>query len=431
MRRQAAFAIVLLSIGVLASATVRAADTPAEDKIRVLVLTGGHGFQTEPFYAMFDAMEDVTYARAELPEEAGLLGPGLADKVDVLVLYDMCRKFAPEQYEQFKALLDQGIGVVALHHTLAAHQEWPEYAKILGGKYLTRPATVEGETLPISAFKHGVDFSVQVPKTSHPITRGLKDFTIHDEAYKNYWTDPQAQVLLTTAHADSDPELAWVRTYGNSRVFYLLLGHDRHAYQHPSYRTLVSRGIRWAACRPADSKAEWKSLWNGQNTDGWHQVGGSVWEVEDGILVGRQGPGNAPGDLLTNDSFDDFEAKVTFRMVWPGNSGVWYRYQSPDQSFQADILEYKQPFALTGSLYCPGKMFIATNTNPDIIDREGWNTLVIRAAGTRQIIFLNGHKLADVHDDTSDRGKLGFQIHAGAQFGQMAIHVKQVDIRPL
>jgi hypothetical protein len=194
---------------------------------------------------------------------------------------------------------------------------------------------------------------------------------------------------------------------------------------------LLSRGIRWAGCRPTDPQAPWSPLFDGRDTDGWQQVGGSVWEVKDGVLVGRQGPGNAPGDLLTKQSYDDFELSVTFRMVWPGNSGVWYRYQSPRQAMQADILEYKEPFALTGSLYCTGKMFLATNTNDQIIDRDGWNTIVIRAAGTRHVLYLNGHKAADVYDDTTDHGKIGFQIHAGDQFAPMEIHVKQVDIRPL
>jgi type 1 glutamine amidotransferase len=55
--------------------------------------------------------------------------------------------------------------------------------------------------------------------------------------------------LLKTAHPKNDPELAWVTRYGNSRVFYLMLGHDHSAYENPNYRELVARGIRWAAGR--------------------------------------------------------------------------------------------------------------------------------------------------------------------------------------
>jgi type 1 glutamine amidotransferase len=248
--------LALMCLSALTLTGVHAAGPPPEGKIRVLVLTGGHGFQEQPFYAMFDAMDDVTYTKAQLPAEADLLRPDLTDSFDVLVFYDMCRGFQPEQYAQFKALLNKGIGVVALHHTLVAHQDWPEYEKIIGGKYLFNPRTVGGQTQPGSTFKHDVDLSVKVAVTTHPITRGLPDFEIHDEAYKSFATDQEVQVLLTTDHPDSDPELAWVKTYGNSRVFYLRLGHDQNAYHNANYQTLLSRGIRWAACPPADPQAQ-------------------------------------------------------------------------------------------------------------------------------------------------------------------------------
>ena len=104
-------------------------------------------------------------------------------------------------------------------------------------------------------YDHDQDVEVHIADTDHPITRGLKDFQIHDETYKYYDTDPAARVLLTTDHPKSDPELAWVKQYGNSRVVYLQLGHDHLAYENPSYRTLVARSIRWTAGRAADPEA--------------------------------------------------------------------------------------------------------------------------------------------------------------------------------
>ena len=73
---------------------------------------------------------------------------------------------------------------------------------------------------------------------------------IHDETYNNYYTAPDVKVLLTTDHPKNDPELAWGKTYGKSRVFYLMLGHDGQAYGNPSYAKLVQVGIRWAAGTP-------------------------------------------------------------------------------------------------------------------------------------------------------------------------------------
>ena len=333
----------------------RCAEKLNEDKIRVLVITGGHDYEEPQFNAMFDAISDITTEKATLPEAAALLKPDLADKFDVVVLYDMwAAGFTPEQQQAFVALLNRGIGLLALHHTLGGHQEWPEYAKIIGGKYWLQPRTVDGQTVPGSEYYHDEDIEVHIADADHPITRGLKDFQIHDETYKNYDTDPAARVLLTTEHPKSDRELAWAKQYGNSRVVYLELGHDHLAYENPNYRTLVARSIRWTAGRAADPEAPVQKLFNGKDLTGWKAEGQAVWEVKDGLLIGRQGAGNTPGDLFTTGSYDDFELTVTYRVVWPANSGVWYRYQSGEKTFQADILEYQNPLALSGSLYRPG-----------------------------------------------------------------------------
>lgn len=172
-------------------------------------------------------------------------------------------------------------------------------------------------------------------------------------------------------------------------------------------------------------------LFNGKDLTGWKAEGGARWQVMDGLIVGRQGSKNEAGDLFTEKSFKDFELKVTFKVVWPANTGVWYRYQSAKQAFQADILEYKEPLALTGSLYCTGKMFLQTNTDKTLVNREDWNTFVIRAQGDHHQVFINERKVVDVRDDTSDHGRIGFQIHAGDQFEKMRVMIKQIGIREL
>jgi type 1 glutamine amidotransferase len=430
----AAFAISAILWPFASSHCTASAGSPKlnESKVRILIITGGHAFEEPQFFGMFESLPDVEITKATLPDAADLLTPALTDTCDVVVFYDMWAKgFNPEQQKAFVALLEKGIGVVALHHTLAAHQDWSEYQKIIGGKYFTGPRKVDGKEVPGSTFQHDVDMKIGIADADHPITRGMKPFEIHDEAYAGYATDPAAAVLLTTDHPKSNREVAWVKTYGNSRVFYLQLGHDHLAYENASFSKLVARGIRWSAGRVADPKAPAQPLFNGKDLSGWQPEGNAVWEVKDGVLVGRQGADFAPGDLLTEASFDDFELSVTYRVVWPANSGVWYRYQAPQKCFQADILEYKEPFALSGSLYCPGKMFIAINEDASIIDREGWNTIVVRTVGTRQILFLNGTKVADIRDDTSSHGKIGFQVHPGDQFGKMQILVRDVSIREI
>ncbi len=186
------------------------------------------------------------------------------------------------------------------------------------------------------------------------------------------------------------------------------------------------------APRAANEKAG-TNLFNGKDLTGWEATGKARWVVENGQLVGTQGDKNAPGDLFTTQSFRDFEVTVTYRAEWPCNSGVWFRFQSPGQAYQADILEYKNPVAYSGSLYCPGydKIFLAINADPKLENHTGWNAMKIRAQGDHLQIWLNGHQTADVHDARSDHGKIGFQVHPGTEFAPMKIIVREVALKEL
>jgi hypothetical protein len=185
----------------------------------------------------------------------------------------------------------------------------------------------------------------------------------------------------------------------------------------------------------AAQKAEVESvpvpIFNGRDLTGWQAIGDAKWTVEDGDIVGRQGPNNAAGDLLTEATYKDFLLTVTYRVEWPCNSGIWFRYQSPEKAYQADILEFKNPECYSGTLYCPGKMFLAMNTDKSLVNRDGWNTITIRAEGNHIQISLNGQQVADVHDQTTDSGRIGFQVHPGEVFGPMKIIVREALLQKL
>jgi type 1 glutamine amidotransferase len=251
--RWLAACLLATAVGLAACASARAAGAEgspaAKGKIRVLLTYGGHDFEQKPFFAMFDALPGVVYSKAPLPESAAMLKPDLQKQYDVIVMYDMCGKFSPEEQKAFVALLEQGIGVVSLHHNLGAHLGWPEFTKILGGKFLLKAETIGGKTYGPSTYEHGQQIRVTVTDKLHPITRGLADFTIEDETYGKCYIAPDAHVLLRTDNPKNNPSIAWVSPYGKCRVFYFQLGHDSKAWSNPAYPDILSRGICWAAGR--------------------------------------------------------------------------------------------------------------------------------------------------------------------------------------
>jgi len=222
-------------------------EEPSGNAVRVLLTYGGHAFDERAFFAMWDGLPGVKYTRAELPKQADLLKPGLEKEYDVIVLYDMASGFTPEQKAAFTNLLNTGIGVVAMHHNLGAHGEWPEYRKIIGGAWFAKPTSIDAEDYPSSTYAEGVDFKVTIGDQAHPITKDLLDFAAHDEIYGQFYVAPSAHVLLTCDHPLSGHNIAWTMHYGKSRVFYLLLAHGPSGYTNPNYQKLLVNGIQWAA----------------------------------------------------------------------------------------------------------------------------------------------------------------------------------------
>ena len=242
--------MLILSAAVFVASVAEAQESQGKEKVRILLTTGGHGFQQEPFYAMFDAMEDVEYTKGQMPQDAGLLKPGLEEDYDCVVMYDMCKPgITPEQQQAFVKLLEKGIGVVSLHHNLGAHRTWDEFPKIIGGKYVFEDCDIDGRTYKKTPWSHGEHLSITVVDKEHPITRGIDDFEIEDETYGVFYVAKGVNVLLKTQHPKNNPEIAWTTKYGNSRVVYLMLGHDGKAYNNPAYQKLVHRAINWAAGR--------------------------------------------------------------------------------------------------------------------------------------------------------------------------------------
>jgi len=181
------------------------------------------------------------------------------------------------------------------------------------------------------------------------------------------------------------------------------------------------------------AQSGWLTLFDGRTLNGWRAEGKADWRVEDGAIVGRQGPGEAPGDLFTVGQWADFELQLDWKMRWPGNSGIWFRYSGRGKAYQADFLDQaSQPGILSGSLYCPGKKFIAENRDPATVHKDGWNSLRIRAVGDRIVIEQNGKKVVDVRDNTiPGPGSIGIQVHPGKKFAGMEVRVRNVRLLPL
>jgi type 1 glutamine amidotransferase len=160
----------------------------------------------------------------------------------------MVQNITEAQKARFLSLFDHGVGLVVTHHALVSYQAWPEFERIVGGTY-PESQDKKGKVSTELGYQHDVEVPVVIVARNHPITAGLKDFTITDEIYWGFRTTKDATPLITTTQPKSGKPLAWYRTEKNSRVVYLQLGHGPTAYNNENYRKLLAQSIRWSARR--------------------------------------------------------------------------------------------------------------------------------------------------------------------------------------
>lgn len=254
--------------------------------IQCLLAVRGHPFDRTAFDAIFQDMEGISATMVDQPAAARLMNPAGMRGFDALLLYDMpgldfeAPEDAPAYLEPdpklkagFRALLEQGTGVVALHHALAGWPTWANYHEWLGGQFLYRAGTVRGRPALDSGYRHDVTHEVEVV-AEHPVTTGLPSrFTMTDELYLAEVFAEEVTPLLRSSgsftrehffsadlavrgrmhdregwmHPPGSNLVGWTRQAINSRLVYLQGGDGRSAYDDANYRRLVENAIRWVA----------------------------------------------------------------------------------------------------------------------------------------------------------------------------------------
>jgi uncharacterized protein len=255
------------------------------DRRKVLVVTGGHRFEMEPFLDLFGSLPHLDWTHVQAPEAQRCFRRALAGSWDAIVCYDMQGiEFRKDQLPVFHQppqdyavglceMLDAGQGIVFLHHALSAWPAWPLWAEIVGGRWHYLPGVLDGRDWPASGYTREVEHRIE-PIVEHPICAGLEDgFDIVDEVYLHPVLRHRITPILRTRHDTEavsffsgewavrgrlyDSEgwthprgsgiVGWVKPAGRSPIAYLQSGHGPSAYANPAFRRLLSNAIDWVA----------------------------------------------------------------------------------------------------------------------------------------------------------------------------------------
>lgn len=236
----------------LIAALFASAQAASEDPVKLLVITGSHGFDPR-FYALFEGHKEIEWdKKTQTGKPCAAFTPGFADPYDVVLLYDFEMQATDEQLKAFEDAFGKGRGLIVLHHALCSHPKHPRYREIAGGQFFFEAS--DGH--PKSEYKGGVPMRYEpVP---HPVTAGVEPFEAIEEPYKFVYQEEGAAPLLKSANPESDEVVAWATEEGASRVVSIVPGHGGDIFVDPNYRKFIAQAVRWAAGReiPQDQGAK-------------------------------------------------------------------------------------------------------------------------------------------------------------------------------
>jgi type 1 glutamine amidotransferase len=137
-----------------------------------------------------------------------------------------------------------GTGFVGWHGATASFRSSLPYNYVLGASFVEHPGG-EGQRVP---------YEVKIVDHDHPVTRGISDYEVRSEQYFMH-VDPSAHVLASTIF-DGAPDVPWlagvempvayVKQFGDGRIFYTAGGHEVEEMERPEVATMVRQGMEWA-----------------------------------------------------------------------------------------------------------------------------------------------------------------------------------------
>ena len=141
--------------------------------------------------------------------------------------------------ENLHRFVHDGGGLFGFHTACICFDDWPEWRAILGGVWIWGHSSHP----PLGPV------SIKSTVEKHPLTEDFKPFEIIDEVFSNLSISTSIRPLLTARAkglVESEPVL-WIQEYGNGRVVFDGLGHNRSSIEHNLHSQIIRDVATWAS----------------------------------------------------------------------------------------------------------------------------------------------------------------------------------------
>ena len=167
--------------------------------------------------------------------------PAIGDMSLIVPIYTMS-KIEKEELDNLTAAVRGGVGLAGYHGGMCdAFRDAVDYHFMCSGQWVAHPGNI-------------IDYRVDITRPDDPVMQGLQGFAYRSEQYYMH-VDPSNEVLATTTFSGQYAPwiegvvmpVVWKRKHGAGRVFYSSLGHVSAEFEVPEMRTIMQRGLLWAA----------------------------------------------------------------------------------------------------------------------------------------------------------------------------------------
>jgi type 1 glutamine amidotransferase len=208
----------------------------------LIVWTGWSGHEPEQCAKIIAGMLEAEDFRVYVEDSTeAFADPALAGMSLVVPICTMS-KIEKEELDNLSRAVRGGVGLAGYHGGMCdAFREAVEYQFMCGGQWVAHPGGI-------------IDYRVEIRRRDDPVMQGIDDFDYRSEQYYMH-VDPSNEVLATTTFSGEHAPwtrgvvmpVVWKRRYGEGRVFYSSLGHVAREFEVPEMRTILERGMLWAA----------------------------------------------------------------------------------------------------------------------------------------------------------------------------------------
>ena len=174
-------------------------------------------------------------------ETAAFLDPALMDYSLIVPIYTMAKIEKPEALHLCE-VVKSGVGLAGHHGGMCdAFRDSVDYQFMCGGQWVAHPGNI-------------IDYKVDITRPDDPIMQGIESFEHRSEQYYMH-VDPANEVLATTTFTGDHSDwidgvvmpVVWKKRFGQGRVFFNSLGHRAYELDVPEIKTMMIRGLLWAA----------------------------------------------------------------------------------------------------------------------------------------------------------------------------------------